>query len=124
MAERKCDWTPVEKGDVYCSPSCGLGCKKADYEKAKLASDALVVVMGEGWEAQVWENFGWNYQVKKGVATIHYDKRGGSYTVYFNSAKQVVMHANHPRIALACARAKAKRIADELLKDIGDVRDG
>jgi hypothetical protein len=27
--------------------------------------------MGDGWEVDVWENVGWHWRVKKGVATLY-----------------------------------------------------
>ena len=50
------EWTPVLNGDVFCSPACGHECKKADYDRAVEAANALAARMGYRWEVEVWEN--------------------------------------------------------------------
>lgn len=65
------DWTPVRNGDIYCSPRCGCKCTYEAYLKAKSDADALCETMGDDWEPAIWENCGWHYRAKNGVATIH-----------------------------------------------------
>lgn len=55
---------PIRSGPIYCSPSCGLKCTWAAYEKAVADSSDLAKDLGEGWEPRVWENLGWHYAVK------------------------------------------------------------
>lgn len=69
-------WTPILKGDVYCSPACGCGCKKAAYDKVVASANALVATLGYGWEPNVWENCMWYYQVTKGDATVTLNRDG------------------------------------------------
>ena len=71
------EWTPVLGGDLFCSPRCGSGCTKAQYDLACESANALAARMGYRWEAEVWENGGWIYSVKNGPATVtpEYDGR-------------------------------------------------
>jgi hypothetical protein len=56
--------TPVRRGDVYCSPGCGMGCKWEKYQEAKHLAAALAKRLGKGWEPKVWENLGWHYEAR------------------------------------------------------------
>ncbi|WP_306147284.1 MULTISPECIES: hypothetical protein [unclassified Roseibium] len=67
----KLDWTPVRRGDVYCSPRCGAGCTWKAYQTAVQRADDLAERMGDGWEPRIWENGGWHYSVRKGRMEIH-----------------------------------------------------
>lgn len=117
---------PILKGDVYCSPRCGFGCKKAAYDQAVQEADALAARMGDGWVPRIWENCGWNYSVDKGVALI-YPFRDGSatagswevigYTVFFNSVKQVVTDAKTPEDAVGFALQDARTAARQIASD-------
>ena len=55
-------WGPLIDGERYCSPACGRGCTKAEYERAVKAAQALVKKLGYGWVPNVWENLGWYYK--------------------------------------------------------------
>jgi hypothetical protein len=88
-------WTPrrSRKGgvEIYCSPRCGLGCTRADYNKAHKDADALALRLGHGWTTNVWENLGWHFRVVSpcGRIEIGYNKgrgRGaGSYSAGFGA---------------------------------------
>lgn len=60
-------WTPIERGDIYCSNACGGRCKRAEYDKA--VRDAARVckqlsqATGGDWEPEIWENLGWHWVV-------------------------------------------------------------
>lgn len=69
-------WTPILDGDVYCSPACGGGCKKADFDQATESANALVAQLGIGWQPRVWENLGWHYEATKRSATVTADRNG------------------------------------------------
>jgi hypothetical protein len=69
-------WTPKLQGDVFCSPACGGGCKKADFDRANEVAKALASMMGHGWAPRVWENLGWHFEVAKGCATICLETSG------------------------------------------------
>lgn len=63
-------WEPVLSGEIYCSPRCGGRCKLADHNAAHDKADALLAIMGDGWEKRVWENLGWWWEVRKGDCRI------------------------------------------------------
>jgi len=94
------DWTPrTQRGGIYCSPACGLGCKKEDYDHAVSASDKLCKRLGVGWEPIVWENLGWFYMAKNGIFEIHHH-RDGKYSAWFYGVKQFIAEADTPEEAL------------------------
>lgn len=70
------DWTPVLKGDTYCSPRCGGQCTKASYDRAVTDSETLARQLGEGWKGLVWENLGWFWSVSRGRITVHRSSHG------------------------------------------------
>lgn len=85
------DWTPILKGDVYCSPACGHRCKHKDYLACVEKADALAKRLGQGFKPRVTENLGWYYSAESGVCAVHPVWREGGpemWQVYFNSAKQ------------------------------------
>lgn len=53
------DWTPILKGDEYCAPACGYGCKKADYDEAVIKANELAAKLGPQWTPRVHENGRW-----------------------------------------------------------------
>jgi hypothetical protein len=90
MSER--DWTPVRKGEVYCSPACGAGCKHRDYVKAFGLAEGLAKKcsdeIGGTWKARVWENLGWHWEVvqegsKVAISYGGYLAKGTGYSVGF-----------------------------------------
>jgi hypothetical protein len=56
-------WKPVRAGLVYCSPACGRGCMRAEYDRAVLKATRLAQRLGPGWRTRVWENLGWHWCV-------------------------------------------------------------
>lgn len=70
-------WTPVRRGDVYCSPGCGMGCTVYDFEAAQTNAHALASVLGPKWKPHVWENLGWHYS-----ATLYMEDIDCHATVY------------------------------------------
>lgn len=70
-------WTPVLRGEIYCSPGCGGGCKKSDYDKAVEKAGLVAAALGYGWKPRVYENLGWHYEVTKGQATVVPNRPGG-----------------------------------------------
>ena len=114
------DWTPgaLPKG-VYCSPGCGLGCKRKEYDKAIRKGAKLAARMGEGRTPEIWENPGRRYKVTKGVAAIHANSRrlGGGYAIFFNTEPQVVVDAKTPEDVLGIALQKARGIERQIAAD-------
>jgi hypothetical protein len=78
---RKEGWTPVRKGDVYCSPFCGGNCKLSDWIEAKEATKKVIKELsrayGSVWKARVHENLGWYATVRH--ASGHLSVSLGSY---------------------------------------------
>ncbi|WP_131421385.1 hypothetical protein [Comamonas thiooxydans] len=69
-------WTPVHAGDIFCSPLCGAGCKKADFDNATAQASLLVSQLGHGWQSRVWENLGWHFEATKRDAIVSVDEDG------------------------------------------------
>lgn len=89
-------WTPVRrtvKGvAVYCSPACGHGCTRAEYEECRAHARELCARLGKGWKPDVWENVGWHYAARRGVVHIHgYHPTLGKpyYSLFFDSMPQL-----------------------------------
>ncbi len=59
--EPKADWTPVRRGLIYCSPSCGGKCTFADYADCVQRGKRMRASMRvpQDWEVRVSENLGW-----------------------------------------------------------------
>lgn len=119
---------PILRGDTYCAPRCGLGCKRAAYDRAVEEANALANRLGQGWEPVVWDNLGWHYGATKGVARVRPrfgrwpDFRTGKwsvtgYTVYLNSAKQFVAHGDTPEDALGFAIQDARTTEHRIAAD-------
>jgi hypothetical protein len=70
-------WTPVSRGETYCSPACGAGCTRREYDRAVRDADRLVKrLRGSGWRAEVWENVGWHFRAVSGTVQVYGDRRG------------------------------------------------
>lgn len=74
-------WTPVSgPGDRYCSPRCGRGCTRAEYEHAVESAERMVAELGEGWEPDVWENLGWHWSASRdNCITVYQVGHSGRY---------------------------------------------
>jgi hypothetical protein len=65
-------WIPVPRGKTYCSPACGRGCARREYDRAVRDADHLVRrLRGSGWRAVVWENLGWHYRAVSGTVQVY-----------------------------------------------------
>lgn len=120
------DWTPRLNGDTYCSPACGMGCKKSAYDDAHRKALALARRMtGKAWIIRVWENLGWHYEIYREGPGIHcsiserFNPDGSvTYTVYFNGRKQIITKGDDPNAALSEAVQEAKRMANDILDHV------
>ena len=76
----KKNWIPVVRGAVYCSPACGGGCTRKDFNRAMQTAQALLRKMkSKGWILDVWENNGWHcaLQSKDGLELhVSFDHSG------------------------------------------------
>lgn len=124
---------PRRYGDAYCSPGCGFKCSRKAYDRAVKESDALAKRLGHGWTPRVWENFGWNYSVEKGIAIVRPDRWPNGalsgdwnvvgYTVYFNSARQIIAKAGTPEDALGFAVQDARGVERKIAADLAEILD-
>jgi hypothetical protein len=121
VADRKAlRWTPVERGDMYCSPACGFGCTRAEHNEAQRRAATLVAALGDGWTPRVWEYLGWHYAaVAAGGAIDVRPLRGRGYCAHLDR-----WHAdgNAPAEAVsrvvAIAKAEVARVCG-LIEAIG-----
>lgn len=67
------DWTPVSSGRLYCSPACGRGCTRTEWNNAVERSEELAILLGNSWKPSVWENLGWHYRAisENGLIKVH-----------------------------------------------------
>lgn len=118
---KKLSRVPVLNRDIYCSPACGFGCKKAKHDEAVKIASELAYKLGDGWEAEVWENLGWHWCVKKGVCQI-YPGYSSGYTIYLNVQPQIVLFGECAEdllgLALHEARTQIVRTEHELAEVI------
>lgn len=64
-------WEPVGgPGGRFCSPACGMGCTRAQYDHAQVSASELARQLGSGWVAEVWENLGWHFKARADVADL------------------------------------------------------
>lgn len=64
-------WIPVLNGKIYCSPACGRGCTKVEYDRVVKKADKLVSLLkGSGWKVKIYENLGWHFQVVSGPIAV------------------------------------------------------
>lgn len=88
-------WKPELKGDIYCSPACGGGCTKVEFDRATKNGVELAARMGEGWKLEIWENWGWFSRVISpcGRIRIYIDadskKAVTSYTAFLGPPKNI-----------------------------------
>ncbi len=106
-------WKPKRKGDKYCAPLCGYGCKHAAYLDATKNARALAKRMGKGWKARVWENLDWHWEVRRGGAQLSTDNDGKEYWCLFNGLGfGEVYYAPTPEKAFE----KARKDCDKTMK--------
>lgn len=63
-------WNPLRRGGVFCSPACGFKCTVNAHDRARREGEALAASLGPGWTPRVWENCGWQYEVRSGAIKV------------------------------------------------------
>lgn len=121
-------WRPmmaeyIDKGDIYCSKSCGFYCTRAAHDQAQKEAADICTRMGAGWTYRLWDNAGWHYNASNGIAQITINKKGGStkagwvvesYTGWINlgvarnAHVQFIERADTPEDALGIATQKVR----------------
>lgn len=116
------NWTPVRNGLIFCSPACGGNCTITAYDQANREANALAARMGKGWKPRVWENLGWHYSVKKGVAAI-YPPKGlhDTFTAYVNTNPQFVYHHANPLAALGLGLHALRQHIEETTNQLDEI---
>jgi len=64
-------WKAIRRGDIYCAPGCGGGCKYAAFELATQRATELAARLGPKWKIRVHENLGWHYSVHSPCGRIN-----------------------------------------------------
>lgn len=123
------DWTPVKRGDVYCSPACGGNCKRSAYDAAvKRTKDAIAsMTHPEAWKSRISENMGWFASIQCGGMTIicapdgtfwallsSDDESVGSGEVYW-SPERTTRHKTATAAALQCLKT-AEQFTEKCLR--------
>ena len=119
------NWTPVRKGDIYCSPACGADCTYGEYIEATKKAEQLAIKcsneIGGKWEIRVSENLGWHYEVILSETNIaisyggYLSKQGDYYTVGFSGGTpmQVSTHPETFKTPKEAFDAQTKLIKEE-----------
>lgn len=131
------EWAPVLKGEIYCSPRCGMNCKKADHDKAHAAAAACCAILGAGWEPRVWENWGWNWSADKAGCSIRrsHPDRDPNYSLMWNlpalrsegkfaSVPQIILSGPDPLELLGLARQDARTFIARIEAELAAVGEG
>lgn len=90
------DWKPVLKGKTYCSPACGGGCTKRQYERMANTGEDICLKLGEGWGFKLHENLGWYVTVFSPCNHIIVTKQGEDFEATLTAGEErfCVKHAN------------------------------
>ena len=110
--------TPARKGDTYCSPFCGHGCKHADFLFARKRAYAMKRKMGHAWKARVHENLGWHASIYVPAMGDQYVVSIGcnvykdriTYTCIINGVRSVSASADTPQAAYADTLGQFKQL--------------
>lgn len=114
-------WDPVRCGDIYCAPACGGKCTWAAYQEAHKNAKALVLMLGEGWVSDVWENLGWHWAAKTvdGLMKVHPSTYKGvvsEYTAFFGEGVggQWTGRDKDPIVAVENAHAQVRQTKERI----------
>ena len=107
-------WVPIHRGEYFCSPGCGAGCKIGAYNAAQERGKALAESLGPGWLSRVWENTGWFYCAVSECSRVRVDPALMSgYCAYVLGGRY---HAfgDTPSEAVSAALKRIEVLRDEL----------
>lgn len=118
-------WKAVRKGNVYCAPACGHGCKHSQYLKMKKQAELMCKALGKGWKPRVHENMGWHCEVQKSQSSISYydDRTGNNYPDRFSAwveieLKTMKLQFINKSVDMKKALEKSVKQADECVKAV------
>lgn len=127
-AEKPRGWTPVAAGDIYCSPACGMGCTRKEYDEAVASAAALAQALGNGWEPRVWENLAWHYKARKGTCEVFLNGRDGTYMAMLNTSRkgvqQTIGRDPDPVLAVANAVSDLRKAHAAITAALAEWQDG
>lgn len=92
MAANSLSWTPKTVGvgalTKYCSPACGAGCTKKQYEAAKRRGEEARQKMRtpDAWTVHIWENMGWYSSLECAGMSVKIEA-SGKYWCLFTSGE-------------------------------------
>ena|ERR1019366_8878051 len=113
------DWTPVARGNRYCSPACGGGCTRMQFVMAQNSAQTLCTELGDGWKPRVWENLGWHYSATHGDRLEVYPH--GPFTAYFSGELQIIKKGRTATSAVKNTLDAVKKLIRALQRQIGEV---
>jgi len=120
-------WIPVLKGKQYCSPACGFGCTKKDYDSAINKSNDLCKELGKNWTSEVWENGKWNYavilQLNDDIYIKIYEKSGGTFWLDSRLPGQVYTTTKNMKEGINSILKEAEEYAELTLKNITQLKE-
>ena len=107
-------WLPQRRGPIYCAPACGGGCTYVAFAKATKTAAKLAARLGRGWEAEVFENLGWHFNVNNKSMDLNVSLCNTSYMAIL--AEQYAGFGKMPERAIAGAIHKAKPTLAEMCR--------
>jgi hypothetical protein len=115
---KELSWTPVRKGESYCSPACGFQCTHKNYLAAIKKGTALAKKLGEGWTFEVWENMGWHYRAVMHNCKV-YPNASHQYWVDLRAGdRQFCASGKNPKLAVKTALENAGVLAKNIKQDL------
>lgn len=54
----------IQSEEIVCAERCGRNCTRAEYLAVAAQAEQAEKEAGEGWEARVWDNLGWHWQLE------------------------------------------------------------
>jgi hypothetical protein len=122
-------WQPVLKRGLYCSPACGRGCTKKEYDRLRQFGRRIAAGLGSGWMIRMHENLGWFMEVISPCGRIRvgpdydYNKKKaglpklcGYYANITEPNDLGILYSAHQDTPLEAVRVVIKNAQDDLRK--------